>query len=585
MCRYFLYVMFSFLLVAANLSATTLPGQINNYRIDQGWDQKQIAEAYSTYEGSQLMPARWFLALERSTSKQNLSSTLDDYGFTYDQNSRFPIGMVFKEDQITEHLYNEKQWVGLNCIACHTSQLSINGKSTIIEGGSSLFDIQAFENEIVKSVSATLNNKEKWNRFVSRLDGQKTAAIKTQLRNNLILFRDEFNQWSLRNHTYVDENNKKLGYGPSRIDGLGGPTNDLTCLLTPRMGDQALAKAHNTAENCLTSHAPVTIPHLWGVTENLWVQWDGAVHASLGRNWGQSTGTYGKNWFEKDSAGVPRIKSTADLDGLYKLEKLYEQLKSPTWDDLVAQGLVSKLDDKKIFAGGLIYEKKCQSCHSIQPAFTTANKFGNSYWIVPMSTPQEIGVDSHYLSDSHERTSKLPAQYNDVFRASFGLDSIDANQNVKASYYRAFVIRKMILDAFQGQQFSLEKMALYTNCRDSSIVQTVDGFKSRSLEGIGFTAPFLHNGSVESLYELLLPSVARKKQFLIGCRNYDIEKMGYDCKSTDKNIFSLNTAERGNANTGHEYGTDLNDTERYQLIEYLKSLKQPQAAPKNPNCH
>jgi hypothetical protein len=93
----------------------------------------------------------------------------------------------------------------------------------------------------------------------------------------------------------------------------------------------------------------------------------------------------------------------------------------------------------------------------------------------------------------------------------------------------------------------------------------------RTLRGAWATAPYLHNGSVPNLYELLLPAAQRSRRFPVGHAEYDPVRMGYTMTApagTDQ----FDTSQPGNANTGHEYGTDLSEEERMALLEYLKTL-------------
>ena len=96
-------------------------------------------------------------------------------------------------------------------------------------------------------------------------------------------------------------------------------------------------------------------------------------------------------------------------------------------------------------------------------------------------------------------------------------------------------------------------------------------YHARPLDGIWATAPYLHNGSVQNLYELLLPVAQRQTSFQVGSRWFEPEKVGFMSKGK---FFTstLDTTKVGNANTGHEYGTALTTKERWQLIEYLKTL-------------
>jgi hypothetical protein len=106
-------------------------------------------------------------------------------------------------------------------------------------------------------------------------------------------------------------------------------------------------------------------------------------------------------------------------------------------------------------------------------------------------------------------------------------------------------------------------------------------YVARPLVSIWATAPYLHNGSVPTLYHLLLPARERPKLFPIGQREYDPVKLGYviDPRGIPVQqwplLFEINATASGNLNVGHEgpeYGTDLHDEERSELLEYLKTL-------------
>ena len=97
------------------------------------------------------------------------------------------------------------------------------------------------------------------------------------------------------------------------------------------------------------------------------------------------------------------------------------------------------------------------------------------------------------------------------------------------------------------------------------------------LHGIWATAPYLHNGSVPNLWELLLPPEQRSPSFMVGSRKYDAEKVGYvttESPFKDGTLVVGAGAQPGNSNAGHEYpkDKDLTDDERKALLEYLKQL-------------
>jgi hypothetical protein len=94
-------------------------------------------------------------------------------------------------------------------------------------------------------------------------------------------------------------------------------------------------------------------------------------------------------------------------------------------------------------------------------------------------------------------------------------------------------------------------------------------YRARPLDGIWATGPFLHNGSVPSLAQLLLPARSRVAKFHVGSREFIPSEIGFECRTGP---FEFDTSIRGNSNSGHEYGTALPEQDREALLEYLKSL-------------
>jgi hypothetical protein len=103
-------------------------------------------------------------------------------------------------------------------------------------------------------------------------------------------------------------------------------------------------------------------------------------------------------------------------------------------------------------------------------------------------------------------------------------------------------------------------------------ITTLDkGYFTRQLRGLWATAPFLHNNSVPTLWDLLQPAGKRPKKFPVGHREFDPVHVGF-VDNPEKVIWELDTSVSGNHNTGHEFGTSLTDNQKWDLIEYMKSL-------------
>lgn len=85
-------------------------------------------------------------------------------------------------------------------------------------------------------------------------------------------------------------------------------------------------------------------------------------------------------------------------------------------------------------------------------------------------------------------------------------------------------------------------------------IRRTDGYRVGDLRGLAYTAPYLHNGSVPTLEDLLRPATERPTQWRRG-------------------DFLVDTTVRGNGNGGHEFGVTLPEADKAALVEYLKSLE------------
>jgi mono/diheme cytochrome c family protein len=101
-----------------------------------------------------------------------------------------------------------------------------------------------------------------------------------------------------------------------------------------------------------------------------------------------------------------------------------------------------------------------------------------------------------------------------------------------------------------------------------------DGYVATFIDGLWARAPYLHNGSVPNLWELLQPEAARTRAFYRGYNVYDPKNLGFVTTGAEaeKVGFRYDTSVPGNSSAGHEYGTTLSEQEKWDLIEYLKTL-------------
>lgn len=110
--------------------------------------------------------------------------------------------------------------------------------------------------------------------------------------------------------------------------------------------------------------------------------------------------------------------------------------------------------------------------------------------------------------------------------------------------------------------------------RKGLVEETLDGYIAAFLDGIWLRAPYLHNGSVPTLRDLLEPVEQRPKVFYRGYDVYDSVKVGFVTRGADAQRVGTRyqVSDKGNGNQGHTYGTTLTPEEKDLLIEYLKTL-------------
>ncbi|MBB3233105.1 hypothetical protein [Halomonas stenophila] len=206
-------------------------------------------------------------------------------------------------------------------------------------------------------------------------------------------------------------------------------------------------------------------------------------------------------------------------------------------DELEPPAYPFAIDEQAARRGRPIYEQYCFSCHDFKGEHVGG--------VVPL---EQIGTDRH-RKDS----------YTEVLR--------QAQRDYTKGYFWQF-----------------------------SHFRVTDGYANHPLDGLWARAPYLHNGSVPSLWDLLTPR-DRPEIFTIGNDVYDPQRMGFahqelkgsredgyvypDGRPYTGSAFVLDTRLPGNGNEGHSgpaYGTELSDQEKRDLIEYLKWLSRPQDA-------
>jgi hypothetical protein len=126
-------------------------------------------------------------------------------------------------------------------------------------------------------------------------------------------------------------------------------------------------------------------------------------------------------------------------------------------------------------------------------------------------------------------------------------------------------------EIFAANQYALYPESQYRFTR----FRKTRGYANHPLDGVWLRAPYLHNGSVPTLRDLLEPADRRPAAFYRGYDVFDQKKVGFVsdvAAEGGREYFLYDTTIPGNGNAGHEYGTGLSDADKDAIVEYMKAF-------------
>ncbi|HET6175391.1 MAG TPA: di-heme-cytochrome C peroxidase [Candidatus Sulfotelmatobacter sp.] len=355
----------------------------------------------------------------------------------------------------------------------------------------------------------------------------------------------------------------------------------------------------------IKADAPVSYPFLWDIPQHDFVQWNGiganAGLGPIGRNTGEVIGVFGTlDWAEEPGTSLYSFlsgqgikathidfKSSINVHNLRLIESRLRNLQSPQWPEIFPA-----IDKDRAARGERLFTIYCEHCHTRIQRDDPKRRV-----VAHMSKLDDIKTDPKMATNAAGYVGWSGILRNQYVAAGPGNVLIDEKAPVAAILTKATLSvvatpeNKNVLE--RGYQWAYDLIAeLFTNEIQPSLKQgdydpdtsadpyvSLKAYKARSLNGIWATAPYLHNGSVPTLYDLLLPKKRdsdpkdgeyRPDQFQVGSREFDPDRVGL--KSSGYTGFTFDTSRRGNSNAGHNYSTELDKEERLDLLEYLKTL-------------
>ncbi|MCO6415375.1 di-heme-cytochrome C peroxidase [Siccirubricoccus sp. KC 17139] len=554
--------------------------------LPQGWSPELAARFHFSAQGSHLIPRAWFAALNRADGEGRFAApeNLARYGLLFADDAgtglnpdRLPIG--FAIDPVSNPATGP--WLGLTCAACHTGEVAFRGTRLRIEGAPARFDFDRFVADLDAAVQATGRDPGRFAAFAERA-GTTPAAI-----------TDAYAAYAARSARHAAVQRPAHVAGFSRVDALGQIINSIAVL-------HLAAPPEVVEANRQPPRAPVSYPFLWTAPRQDWVQWVPIASSPIGRNSGEVLGVFGES--NLTAPGTPgRFDSSVQYQALAALEDWLRNLEPPAWPEAT----FGAIDRARWQEGQRIFQRDCQGCHNMPPFRLTdpRQSLDGSQFIRISAVPQRVvGTDRTYLDALQNwriRTGPLADLFEgreEVAAADYFLTTV--KQVVETGTAAAGLTRRRLLDTGEARAcpggYSRRMVAQIPRptgafeVRDACAIpdgrlarlaperwnmpaSQLDSLKAGPLLGIWATGPFLHNGSVPTVYDLLSPPAERPAVFWVGSAELDVEKLGFVAAEAP-GLFRFDTSQPANSNQGHAFPRrSLTPAQRLAVVEYLKN--------------
>jgi hypothetical protein len=462
------------------------------------------------------------------------TNDLSHLGLIPDPEFGWPIGFSRKP---VKHL-GGLPTVGINCASCHVAQITSTSSKDPIEilGVTSHFDVEGFFNSVIVATFKTsdpANMKKFLDAYLSQIEPDREQDAKAKA-----IFQYEWDEEAQKIAAVISANplgSKSLRPGELHAISPEDVKPDLQKLGSPELGPLAaltqnmLKLFHNMrAALHVPDQPPEKIPPASGPGRN---DAFGILSASLlnsptpyapikfglvwnvgKRTWvhwdGNTRSPISRNLLASLGLGAPMHGKRGDLvfADVKRQTDLSEKIAPPKYP--------FKIDNEAAKRGQALFDKNCNSCHG---GWESDNR---------LHSVAEVGTDPR----------------------------------------RAEMFTQKLADGLNKFLVELEAEG-YKPPKEVG-VRSTGKYWAATLGGVWARSPYLHNGSVRTMAQLLAPPRERARDFRRGSRVFDEKEMGY----TDEGAYVLDTGASGNSNSGHDYGTKLSSEDKRDLIEYLKTL-------------
>lgn len=455
-------------------------------------------------------------------------------GFLYETDAAgkehdVPVGMSVRRSLSLERTY-------MNCAVCHTSTVrsTADAEPELVLGmPANRFNLYNFEHFILQCASEGRHTQLPQLDFISEMDSltDDLDFIDRYLVYPLAI-------WGIQDAMHFLENVagfsvRQPHWGPGRNDTF---TNNKIFLYGYDWRSK-LPDWWTTGKVDPEGIGTVDFPSTWlqgkrrqrDDGQAMQLHWDGNNDKVEERNLNAALAT----------SSIPPI---IDHQSLECIEQWMETLEPPAYPLPLDQTLAAQ--------GKPVYQSYCMDCHG-----RTGRDFTGDY--VGHVTPIDVVKTDRYRLDNYTRE----------LAENMGMTYAGQERAVSAH------------DCPGGVRYQPKSRDdQYVSYRYQRYRKT-QGYANMPLDGIWARAPYLHNGSVPTLMDLLMPAAERPERFYRGNDLVDGEKLGFvSMQSRDdagRDYFLFDTTIPGNSNQGHEgkiFGTELSLDDKRALVEYLKTF-------------
>ncbi len=553
-----------------------------------GLDSVRKAEFYHTSQGSEIFPIRFLRALTDPKTGKPFMQDLERFGLMPDpdRTDGLAVGLTVAKTDFTAGL----ELVGITCAACHTGEFRYKGKGVRVDGAPNMFDMQAFYADMVGAAKALETDSEMRRQFAERLFAQaygeyglfapiiRPAILLGQavglvthwdaIKARLSLAKVIQKAVEIRNAKPECQGpNAQCTSGFGRLDAFNGTRNFILAQLSE--------------DNRVELNAPSKFPPVWSFSNYRWVEWTLNTNSVMERNFTETMGAGATVKLAKEF-GDARFTSSIPARNMHKLEQLSYYISPPIWP----ARLFGPVDEKLVLVGEAVFAANCAGCHHYGPQDYEANGLLN----LRSFSLEQVGTDPGAAltvacpvpnpADLPVKKRAYSAEEATILQNCKGVEAGKPFEGYAFAEVVATAVNAVKAKAYAADKVTPEEVLQFEDTarrgkiywRDTVLA---DGkpYAARPLHGVWAAAPYLHNGSVPTLADLLKPPAERPKTFPLGHRDYDPAKVGFVTDlPADKVKYTVDTTKTGNGNGGHLFGTDLPDDQKAALLEYLKTL-------------